>query len=122
MRAIITLSAFAHPVHDIRERKAGVDIVDDERAAPTAPITNAGIRADRIARRVESIADAERYADAHDEVAAGCLYVEDPIDGFLRQQIDAAQRAAVGDRGLREGNAACITVAAAGGNFSAAPW
>ena len=98
-----------------------VDVVDDERPAPPTPVADPLVRGDRGARRVEPVADAERDADAEHEVAAGGLDVEDPVDDLLRQQLDAAGRAAGRHHGLGQGHAAGVAVPAGGGDLGPPP-
>ena len=100
----------------------GVDVVDDERAAPAAPVADPLVGRDRVARRVEPVADAERDADAEHEVAPGGLHVEDPLD---RRPWTAARRRAPSRRPtptrLGQGDAAGVAVAAGGGDLGPPP-
>ena len=121
MGPIVADGALAHAVHHVGHRHPGVDVVDDERAAPSTPVADVLVGRDRRTRRVQAVADAERHADAEHEVATGRLDVEDPLDGRRRQQLDAARRAAGRHHRLGERDAAGVAVAAGGRDLGPPP-
>src|SRR5450755_4976792 len=74
--------AGGHLVHHVADGGAAVEVHQDDRAAPAAPVAGAALGHVRHRLRLgQRVADAEAQRHAEDEVGAVALLVEDEADG-----------------------------------------